>query len=294
MLKLHIFIVVCSFPIRLNAQTNYQGYIDKLPIELVIDISADGGVTAVYTYQKFNEPIVIKGIQHGDTLALLERDKQGNVSSTLTFFSFKRKKSLLTGTWKNLQSNEELPIKLSKEFEIEEGNNIEWKGRELIQLASLNKYYFKLVTSKLKGDYYARITGVKVLQKKTGSLVQMLTTDCQLGGLDDIEIDDYNFDGSKDFSIFESSYAGPNTSRVYFLFKPETRKFFDSKYKGISLEFDQKKKRIYEHNQCCAGLQHMTATYKLVKNKMVLIDQHCLIWNEKRQDFIERKMKACQ
>jgi hypothetical protein len=90
------------------------------------------------------------------------------------------------------------------------------------------------------------------------------------------------------------SYAGPNTSSLYFLYNTKTKKFFNSGFDGSSLEFDAKEKRIYERNQCCAGTVHTSAVYKVVKNKMVLIEQHCFVWDEKKQDLVERKMKDCQ
>mgnify|MGYP006915287135 FL=1 len=135
---------------------------------------------------------------------------------------------------------------------------------------------------------------MKIFEKKTDRLIQQIHMDCQLVGLDNISTDDYNFDGLPDFAVFESSYAGPNTSSLYFLYNPVTKKFFNSEFSGTSLEFDKDKKCVYEHNQCCAGTSHTTAVYKVVNNKMVLVEQHCYIWSEKKQDLVERKMKDCQ
>ncbi len=294
MLKPLIIILFLSISVKLFAQTNYKGYIDKYPIELITYIYSDGDARAIYTYQKFDDPIVINGRQLKDTLVLLEKDKQGKVTATLTFLNFHEKKNALIGTWKNLQTKQELPIKLDKEFELEYGDSIAWQDREIIQQVSLKHFYFKLVISKTADSFYPVVSGIKILQKQTDSLIQFIKIDCQLSGLDNLEIDDYNFDGINDFSIFESSYAGPNTSRIYFLYNPKTRKFFDSKFEGVSLDFDQKTKLISEHNQCCAGRQHTTAKYKVVNNKMVLVEQHCYIWSQKKQDWVERKMKDCQ
>ena len=294
MLKPLFIITFLLTSLNLFAQTNYKGYIDNYPIELVTHIYSDGDARAIYTYQKFDDPIVINGRQCKDTLTLLEKDKQGKTTATLTFLNFDEKKNTLIGTWKNLQTKQELSIKLDKEFELESGDSIEWEDREIIQRVSLKNYYFKLIVSKTTDYFYPVVSGIKILQKRTDSLIQFIKIDCQLSGLGNLEIDDYNFDGINDFSIFESSYAGPNTSRKYFLYNPKTRKFFDSKFEGVSLEFDQKTKRISEHNQCCAGRQHTTAEYKVVNNKMVLVEQHCYIWSEKKQDLVERKMKDCQ
>ncbi|MBY0487032.1 MAG: hypothetical protein K2P85_07605 [Flavobacteriaceae bacterium] len=119
------------------------------------------------------------------------------------------------------------------------------------------------------------MTQVRIFQKKTDKLLQKIDVACQFWGLNNISTGDYNFDGITDFSIFESSYAGPNTSSLYFLYNPKTKKYFDSGFLGVSLEFDSKTKRIIERNQCCAGSIVTTATYKVVKNKMILEKEKC-------------------
>ncbi|MES2331701.1 MAG: hypothetical protein V4539_18990 [Bacteroidota bacterium] len=292
MLKPTILLIFLST--GLFAQTNYKGYINKYPIELVTHIYSDGDARAIYAYRKYQEPIVVNGRQRKDTLVLYEKDKQGKIAATLTFLHFDQKKKNLTGIWKSQQTKQELSITLDKEFDIEYGEGIEYNDREIIQRVSLNNYYFKLVISKTKDAFYAGVTGIKILQKKTDSLVQFIATDCQLSGLDNTMVDDYNFDGIKEFSLFESSYAGPNTSRIYFLYDPKTKKYIDAKFEGVSLDFDPKTKRISEHNQCCGGRQHTTAEYKVVNNKMILVAQHCYVWDEKKQDLVERKMADCQ
>ena len=284
--------VLCS--ISLLGQTNYKGYIDKYPIELVTQINSSGDTKAIYTYQKYDNPIVINGRQQKDTLILFEKNNQERVTATLTFLNFNEKNKTLSGTWKNLHTGQELSVKLDKEFELENGNNIAWEDREIIQPVSLENIYFKLVVSKSSDNFSPIVSGVKVLQKQTDSLIQFIKLDCQFLGLYDIEIDDYNFDGKKDFSVFEASYAGSNTTRKYFLYDPQMNKFFDSKFAGVSLTFNQKTKQISELNQCCAGRQQTVSKYKVVNNKMVLVEQHCYIWSEKKQEFVERKMKDCQ
>jgi hypothetical protein len=72
------------------------------------------------------------------------------------------------------------------------------------------------------------------------------------------------------------------------------RQFVDSGFAGVSLEFDAQKQRLYERNSCCAGSSVTTAEYKVVRNKMVLVAQHCYRWDEKRQALLERPASACQ
>ena len=274
---------------NLLGQTNYYGFIDKYPIELVTDIFSDGDVRAIYVYSNFDEPIVINGELKHSKLTLYEKDNNGKNKATLTFDNFDTKSNQLVGTWKELNSNKQLKISLKKNFDIDYGENIEWTAREIIQPISLKDKYFKLVISKAKDNFYAKVTGVKIFEKKTDKLIQQIYLECQLWGLNNISIEDYNFDGINDFSVFEQSYTGPNTSRLYFLFNPKTGKYFKSSFEGTSLEFDQNTKRIYEHNQCCAGRSHMNAEYKVINNKMVLVKKTCLEYDEKTEDLKEVK-----
>lgn len=269
-------------------QTKYYGYIDKYPIELVTHIYSDEDIRAVYVYSKFDDPIEINGELKQKKLTLHEKDNNKN-KATLVFNNFDRKSNKLEGTWTDLNSNKQLKISLTKNFDIDCGDNIEWAAREIIQPVSLRDKYFKLVISKTKDNYYANVTGVKIFEKKTDKLIQQIDLECQLWGLNNINVGDYNFDGIDDFSVFEQSYVGPNTSSIYFIFNQKTNKYFDSGFIGTSLEFDNKAKRIYEHNQCCAGRSHMNAEYKVVNNKMVLIKKTCLEYNEKKDDYINVK-----
>lgn len=274
----------------LSGQISYSGFIDKYPIELVTDIYADDA-RAIYCYKKYNDPVIINGKFKNNTLTLREETSD---STILVFENFNSRQDTVRGTWKNLKTKQEFKIILYKNFEIEEGEGFEWKNKEIIQSVSLKNQYFKLLISKNKDDYYARVTGIKILDKKTNTLIQQIEMDCQLRGLENVFLGDFNFDGFQDFAVFESSYAGPNTSSLYFLYNPLNKHFFKSNFSGVSLEFDGKSKIISEHNVCCAGSIQTTALYKVVNNKMVLIEQHCYIWDEKKQDVVEHKMKDCQ
>lgn len=275
---------------NLFGQTNYTGFIDKYPIELVTYIYSDGYAKAIYAYSNYDEPIVISGELKQSKLTLYEKDNKEKNRATLTFSNFDTKSNQLVGIWKELNSDKQYKITLTKNFEIDYGDNIEWKEREIIQPFSLKDKYFKLVISKAKDNFHANVAGVRVYEKKTDKLIQKIDLECQLWGLDNISVDDYNFDGITDFSVFEQSYAGPNTSRLYFLYNPKTKKYFESSFTGTSLEFDQEAKRIYEHNQCCAGRTHLNAEYKVVNNKMVLIKQTCLEYDDKSEDY--KKVKC--
>ncbi|MBJ2124621.1 hypothetical protein [Flavobacterium sp. IB48] len=270
----------------LSAQINYKGFIGKYPIEFVSEVYfSDGQGSAIYAYSNYDTPIVLNAKLTGKTLVFTEKDKNDKETAKLTFENYDQESEQLNGVWRDLNSGKELKISLTKEFDVKHGNDVEWTEIEILQPVSFRDKYFKLVISKEKGSFYSKVSGVKIIEKKTDKLIQKVDVECQLWGLDNIDIGDYNFDGFEDFSVFESSYAGPNTSRIYFLYNPKTGKYFESSFSGTSLEFDSTAKRIYEHNQCCAGRSIQRAEYKVVNNKMILIKRTCMEYDEKTQDY---------
>lgn len=287
----HKILIVLLFlvSIPLAAQTTYVGFIDKYPIEFITDLNSEGSGNAIYAYTNYDTPIVISGTLKKGVLTFYEKDKTGNDTAKITFENFNSKSKKLEGKWTDLNTKKELNISLSKTFEVEYGDAAEWQNIEILQPVSLKGKYFKLIISRPKGGF-TKVTGVKILEKKTDKLIQQIDLECQLWGLKNISVGDYNFDGIEDFSVFESSYAGPNTSRLYFLYNPKTGKYFESSFSGTSLQFDSKTKRISEHNQCCAGRSVNTAEYKVVNNKMVLIKQTCMEYDDKTGDY--RKVKC--
>ena len=277
--------------INLNGlgQTSYKGFIGKYPIQLVTYIYTDGDVRAIYAYDKHDTPIIINGRRKKNRLELYEKDERGIVKARLVFKDFQNTgDNRIFGEWVNSDSTTRLKIALTKQFEIDYTDETTWANREIIQAASLDKHYFKLLISKETADANERVTGVKIFEKVTDKLIQTIDLDCQLIGLDNISIGDYNFDGIEDFSVFEASYAGPNTSRIYILRVPNSDRYFVSDFCGTSLEFEAESKLIFERNQCCAGRSIMTATYKVIDNKMVLIERECLEYDDEKEDYIKQ------
>ena len=281
------FLLLIIYSINGMAQTSYSGYLGKFPITLITYHYSDGDTRAYYLYDKFDTPIIINGELNNGKLTLFERDNKGNISATLIFPQFKEGNSEINGKWIKKDNSKTYKISLKKDFDLNYGDSIEWKSKELIQSKSTKEHYFKTIISKEKGDFFGRITRVKIFEKKTDRLIQTIKLHCQLFGIDNVNVGDYNFDGVQDFSVFETSYAGPNTSSIYILRNPNSEKYFVSDFQGTSLEFDNTSKLIYEHNQCCAGRSHMNATYKVVNNKMILIERKCLEYNDEKEDFIE-------
>ena len=277
-------------------QSCYTGTIGNLPIELTLE---DGGAIqpvqqqGMYVYTRFDTPIKLAGTLKQGNLTLTERDSHGKATAVFTVLAFAAGRATYAGTWKNLATNQQLPLTLSKRFDL-------WASPppagpvELRQYASLPNIYFQEVLTKDPETGELAVTRVRLLEKKTDRLVQEFDVECEREGLTSISVGDYNFDGHPDFAVLEHHYAGPNTSSLYFLYDPATKRFEESGYEGISLEFDAKKKCIYERNSCCAGTSVTTVVYKLINNGMVPLERHCFRWSEKKKELVERPWSACQ
>ena len=278
-MKKIINLILVFISINLSAQVNYAGFIDKYPIELFAEITSGNDTNAVYVYSNIDEPINLTGNFENGTVTFFEKDKNGNKTATMIFKNYNPDNDKVEGIWTDLKTKNELKISLTKKLENREG---------ILQMVSINDKYFRLITD------YSGTNEIRIYQKKTDKLIQKFQVECRFSGTNSLNVADYNFDGLPDFSIFESSYAGPNTSSLYFLYNPKTKKYFDSGFTGVSLEFDAKSKRITETNSCCAGSSVVISEYKLVKNNMILTKEKCLKWSEEKQELVERKAVNCR
>jgi hypothetical protein len=157
---------------------------------------------------------------------------------------------------------------------VEEIKNEEWQDK-ITDEAELENYILQLVTSREKSDYENQWLCVQVLDKSARQLVQEI--ELGYGGRgDSFNIGDYNFDGYEDFSLLEGCGTLDNFYSSYFLFDPESKTFFASGFDGTNLEFHGDTKTITSSNRCCAGKNVMYQTYKLVDNRMILVEQKCL------------------
>ena len=156
----------------------------------------------------------------------------------------------------------------------EEIENEEWQSK-ITSETELENYILQLVTSREKSDYDNQWLCVQVLDKENRYLVQEIELG-HVGRGDSFEIDDYNFDGYNDFSLFEGCGVLDNFYSSYFLFDPQTKNFFASGFDGTNLEFYRNTKTITSSSRCCAGTGINRTTYKLVDNRMVVLEKQCL------------------
>lgn len=278
-----LFLLVCG---TVYGQASYKGTLDIYPIELVTHVYSDGPVNALYAYSKYDTPITINGELKNRTLTLFETNKAGDTIANFTFTYFNTRADVVHGLWKG--NGKQLEVRLQKQFDLSEDEpESQWYNRLLLMSGSTAKFYFKEELTRLKDDWTSRVTAVNIYEKGTDKLVQRIPVECQLWGINAIQVGDFNFDGLEDFSVFEQSYAGANTSSLYFLFDKKTGTFFNSGFEGTTFDFDQEKKLVYEHNSCCMNTSVMNATYKVVNNKLVVVEKRCLQYDEATGDYKE-------
>lgn len=269
-------LVFLMIPICFSAQISYEGKIGDYSVEMVLNLN-DEPADGVYTYSKYNDPISIDGNYVKKNLTLFESEGDRKTAKFI-FKDFDENKNEISGHWINLKKgNTSLDVYLKKKD----------NQHEILQAKGTKQFYFRTL-KETEGS------PVLIFEKKSGKLIQkMELEECILGSTNDISIGDFNFDGYDDFSSCLQTYAGPNTSRSYFLFDPQKNKFFESGFTGVSLEFDPQTKRIKEVNQCCAGASIVENIYKVQNNKMKLVEEHCYKYDEKRKKLIEKKPKDC-
>jgi hypothetical protein len=264
-LLIYTFLLFTSY--WTNAQIIYSGQIDKYPIQFILDDYYNENIKAYYLYTRYDDPIELKGRLEDKKLVFEEFDKKGKKTAVIEFNNFSKTKTSIKGKWFGLTNKKPLDITLTKTSEIKSGGEYGWGEKEIISIHTLNNYYFKLSISKKRNEFLPIVTSVTVLEKKTDQIISSFKElNCQFHGIGgSLSFDDFNFDGHQDFAVFESSYAGPNTSSKYFLYNSKTQKFehykpLDGK---ISLLFDPTTKKITEVNSCCAGTKLTHIIYEI-------------------------------
>jgi hypothetical protein len=272
-----VALFVFALPLAASAQQQYAGTLGKQPIHLLVDAYSDGAVQGAYVYDRHDTPIAVNGRLAKGVLQLQEKDGDKAIA-TLRFDGFTQDATHLRGQWIPVAGGEPLPIVVAKEVDIRYENG-PFAPVELLQPASSADHYFKVRVARID-DRWPRVVAVDVFRKREDTLVQRLEVDTDFRGLHGLETGDFNFDGVTDFSLFEASGAGPNTSSLYFLRDPGTGRYVLSRISGTSLWFDAESKTVHEHNQCCAGRSHMSATYRVVADRLELIERSCFELSE--------------
>lgn len=261
----------------------FNGFVGNSAIELTIHSYSDGNTKGVYAFKKNDNSIELKGNISGDKLVLYDSDTSENRREQFIIPLVDLNRKLVKGVWKDLNSGKELSISLTKISQFDLFDETYFSHLEFMQVESTENHYFRLILSKKKIDD-VKVIGVKVYEKVSDSLINYFSIESEFIGFNNVSIDDFNFDGERDFSVFEASYFGRNTTSIYFL-KTKSNNYFKSDFRGVSLQFDTKKELITEHNNSNGSFQNKL--FRVENNRMIFIREECFSYDLYLGEFIQ-------
>ena len=275
-------LVLLAWTTPAHADVVYSGTLGPQPIHLVLEGYSDGVAVGTYAYDRHDTPIALQGRVEG-RVAVLE---EGSVA-ILRLEAQDDDWDRVVGTWSPNAGGTAHPISLRRQAAIDRYRPHSGPPVEVLQGASTPEHYFTVRFAAPADGGRPRAVAVSVHRKRTDALLQTFDVDTDPRGFDGVQVGDFNFDGVPDFSLFEASYAGPNTSSLYFLRDPATGTYAQSRIEGTSLEFDAASKLVHEHNQCCMGTSHIKATHRVVGDGLELVSKQCLRMDEVAEDLVE-------
>ncbi|MEN8858688.1 MAG: hypothetical protein ABF260_11590 [Flavobacteriaceae bacterium] len=271
---------VCD--VSISQYLMYTGFIGDSPIDLILHSYSDGNTQGVYSFKKNDNPVEIKGEIDRGNLILSNSDTIEKRTEQFIIPAVSLIKKSVTGIWKDLKSRKEFKIQLTKTNQFDLYDETTFSSLEFMQAKSSEDHYFRLILTKKKTED-VKVIGVKVYQKVSDSLINYFSIESEFIGLNNVSIGDFNFDGEIDFSVFEASYFGRNTTSIYFL-KSKGNNYFKSDFRGVSLQFDSKKELITEHNNSNGSIQNKI--YSVKNNKMIFIREECFTYDFGNEEFI--------
>ncbi|MGL5336209.1 MAG: XAC2610-related protein [Enterovibrio sp.] len=267
--KLFLFMLAASFA------CNSAEYVGKLgKTDITASFSADQ-YTASYMYNSFRTPISLVRSSTSLDLELIYIEKNGQ--KEVATFKLTKTNDGLNGFWIDQKNGKKLPVKLRAQED----------PRGELQTASLKNHYFRIHCND-------DAKTISIIDKKTDKEVDQISARRFAQSMclhNDLNVGDYNFDGFEDFSVFGEAYSGPNTTSLYFLYDPDSKKFTYSKQLSlISLAFDPATKTIISTNQ--SGPSITVDTYKW-QSFLQQVDGECKKLNEDGSEYIIRPRSEC-
>lgn len=299
-----LFLLLVFFTQNTFSQTvSYVGFIGDELIELVLHNHNYKGydydyIRALYMFDRFDDTKRIDGRfrKKDKTLELYDIDfvPNGDTLKVLRFENFHKDSIEVLGKYTDLKTQEILPIRLFRNFQLCGYEDCE--EQTIIVKGSTQKHYFRLMIESSK-DFGSSVSAVKVYEKGTDKLLQRidLKYSCDFRNLlDDIWVDDYNFDGYEDFAILEHQHIGTNFFHLHILFNPYTEQYFVSNIRGSDLTFTKTEEKVIITSHFYTDAREYSDTYELKNNKMIFVEgwhiyhdsgeKECYIWNEKTQE----------
>lgn len=161
---------------------NFRGTIDKSPITLSIQVregyfgekdKKDFNLIGVYKYDENNAPIRLEGRRNLSDNKVVLYEVAGKKRTAAFEFDFSENESV--GFWKNLSTNQTLPLNLKYVSKLlDTAKEHEFTDVEILQTHSLKDFYFIGVYSKNKNQEYADMKKLKIIRKRDNFLYQTL------------------------------------------------------------------------------------------------------------------------
>jgi hypothetical protein len=211
---------------------NYKGFIDKYPVTLSIQINEgyygdkkkDWNVLGVYKYDKQNTPIVLEGKFNRKTNIVALYEYENNSPSGEMEFNFSKKESL--GTWKSIKTNKVLKLNLNFTSQLVDTlSKIVFNSVEILQTTSTVDKYFVGIYSKSKDDSRAKMISLKIIEKKTNKIFQLLdfSNSPAMGNIWTVIYGNVRLDENKGFYIWAD--IGRMGEELYFKYNKEKNIF---------------------------------------------------------------------
>ncbi|CAG9298149.1 XAC2610-related protein [Celerinatantimonas diazotrophica] len=250
----------------------YSGTLGKLPITFQLDEGA-----ALYFYDRYRTPIDLDSAPSVGQNALLfiETNAEGKPVGE---FHLQVNGQRLVGYWCNVKTHQHLSVHLKPSTD----------PRGVIQSSSFKNRYIRVKC--LQGG-----AQMMMIDKSSDQLSQQLMVEssaCQ--SMYNVVVGDYNFDGFADFSTSGQYFAGPNTTRNYYLYQPQKKqyRFNQALSMLVTLSFNQQSKIVTSTNQCCAGRSISVDHYRWQANELKQVDGVCYKRNDDGE-LVAKARKAC-
>ncbi len=215
---------------------NFKGTIDKLPISLFIQVregyfgevdKKEFNIIGIYKNDKDNNPTRLEGkLNLSNNKVLLYEINNNKHTAT---FEFEFSKSECNGFWKNLSTNQKLPLQLVyNSLLIDTLKDSKFEEIEILQANSLKDYYFVGLYSKKTDQDKAQMDRLNIISKKDNSVFQSIDfsiVETQTGNLSTIIFDNVEIDDSKERGFTVLNDIGRGGGYLMVSFNPKTNNF---------------------------------------------------------------------
>lgn len=137
------------------------------------------------------------------------------------------------------------------------------------------------------GDSYFPVQSIIFRDSATNRVIRTIDSEIDSIAILNIEFDDYNFDGFTDIYVYDGCAILANCFGKVYLYNTDLKNF--ERHYGFdemtSVQADGEKKEIYSFNQCCAGAESETRTYKYFEGKLTLVKKISKSYSNEKSKF---------